>query len=197
MKTHQAQAKNFCRVLDIRVSEVVKPDVLRADGLQDLLMGVPEGIRVEHGAGLGRHKQVRTVGVLCVFLHQQLHRPLRDGQLADGVGRFGLADYQFTVETVALLSRETNPLTVEVRMEVETGEVKEHPTYKRIQEYVQEKYGFKVHTAYIAEVKRMVGLDMHKAPNAVEQRKHEYHPCPPEKVEAIKDALRHFGLVSE
>ena len=64
------------------------------------------------------------------------------------------------VETVVLLSRETNPLTVEVRMEVETGEVKEHPTYKRIQEYVQEKYGFKVHTAYIAEVKRMVGLDM-------------------------------------
>ena len=101
------------------------------------------------------------------------------------------------VETVVLLSRETNPLTVEVRMEVETGEVKEHPTYKRIQEYVQEKYGFKVHTAYIAEVKRMVGLDMHKAPNAVEQRKHEYHPCPPEKVEAIKDALRHFDLVSE
>jgi len=101
------------------------------------------------------------------------------------------------VETVVLLSRETNPLTVEVRMEVETGEIKEHPTYKRIQEYVQEKYGFKVHTAYIAEVKRMVGLDMHKAPNAVEQRKHEYHPCPPEKVEAIKDALRHFGLISE
>ena len=101
------------------------------------------------------------------------------------------------VETVVLLSRETNPLTVEVRMEVETGEVKEHPTYKRIQEYVQEKYGFKVHTAYIAEVKRMVGLDMHKAPNAVEQKKHEYHPCPPEKVEAIKDALRHFGLILE
>ena len=101
------------------------------------------------------------------------------------------------VETVVLLSRETNPLTVEVRMEVETGEVKEHPTYKRIQEYVQEKYGFKVHTAYIAEVKRMVGLDMHKAPNAVEQKKHEYHPCPPEKVEAIKDALWHFGLIAE
>ena len=101
------------------------------------------------------------------------------------------------IETVVLLSRETNPLTVKVRMEVETGEIKEHPTYKRIQEYVQEKYGFKVHTAYIAEVKRMVGLDMHKAPNAVEQRKHEYHPCPPEKVEAIKDALRHFGLIAE
>ena len=113
---------------------------------------------------------------------------------AAAVDMFPRADH---VETVVLLSRETNPLTIEVRMEVETGEVKEHPTYKRIQEYVQEKYGFKVHTAYIAEVKRMVGLDMHKAPNAVEQRKHEYHPCPPEKVEAIKDALRHFGLIAE
>lgn len=115
-------------------------------------------------------------------------------QRACAVDMFPRADH---IETVVLLSRETNPLTVEVRMEVETGEVKEHPTYKRIQEYVQEKYGFKVHTAYIAEVKRMVGLDMHKAPNAVERRKHEYHPCPPEKVEAIKDALRHFGLISE
>ena len=27
-----------------------------ADGLQDLLMGVPEGVRIEHGAGLGRHE---------------------------------------------------------------------------------------------------------------------------------------------
>lgn len=35
-------------------------------------------------------------------------------------------------------------------MKVETGEAKEHPTYKRIQESVLEKYGFKVHTAYIA-----------------------------------------------
>lgn len=40
-------------------------------------------------------------------------------------------------------------------------------------------------------------VNMHKAPNAVEQRKHEYHPCPPEKVEAIKDALRHCGLIVE
>ena len=121
----------------------------------------------------------------------------QEGYLVERVKLMDMFPRTVHVETVVLLSRETNPLTVEVRMEVETGEVKEHPTYKRIQEYVREKYGFKVHTAYIAEVKRMVGLDMHKAPNAVEQRKHEYHPCPPEKVEAIKDALRHFGLISE
>ena len=37
-----------------------------------------------------------------------------------------------------------------------------------IQEYVGKKYGFKVHTAYIAEVKRYLGLTMYDAPNAVE-----------------------------
>lgn len=99
------------------------------------------------------------------------------------------------VETVALLSRETYPQSIEVTVDVADGEVTEQPTYKRIQEYVEKNYGFKVHTAYIAEVKRMCGLDMHKAPNAVDQPKYEYPACPEEKVAAIKDALKHFGLI--
>ncbi len=40
-----------------------------------------------------------------------------------------------------------------------------------IKEYIEEKYGFKVHTAYIAEVKRDLGLPMYDAPNAVEELK--------------------------
>lgn len=61
-------------------------------------------------------------------------------------------------------------------------------TYKMIQEYVEKKYGLKVHTAYIAEVKRLLGLTMYDAPNAVK------HP-PKEKVEAIKDALKYFEVI--
>lgn len=99
------------------------------------------------------------------------------------------------VETVVCLSRGTYPRSIEVTVDVAGGDVTEHPTYKRIKEYIEEKYGFKVHSAYIAEVKRMCGLDMHKAPNSVEKRKYEYRPCPVEKVEAIKDALVHFGLI--
>jgi len=54
--------------------------------------------------------------VLCVLLYQQLHRPLRDGQSADGVGRLGLADYQFTVDTVHLLAdRDGHILHIQVR----------------------------------------------------------------------------------
>jgi site-specific DNA recombinase len=54
-----------------------------------------------------------------------------------------------------------------------------------------------VFIAALGEISGSGFFHMHKAPNAVEQRKHEYHPCPPEKVEAIKDALRHFGLIAE
>lgn len=99
------------------------------------------------------------------------------------------------VETVVLLSRGIYPQSIEIKVDVGDGEVTEQPTYKRIQKYVEETYGFKVHTAYIAEVKRMCGLEMHKAPNAVEQRKYQYHTCPDYKVKAIKAALAHFGMI--
>lgn len=52
-------------------------------------------------------------------------------------------------------------------------------TYKMIKEYILEKYSFKVHTAYIAEVKRDLGLPMYSAPNAVDTLKHpRKHPTP-------------------
>lgn len=68
----------------------------------------------------------------------------------------------------------------------------ERVTYKTIQEYIEGKYGFKVHTSYIAEVKRDLGLPMHDAPNAVEELKQPRKHPTTEKVNAIKDALKHF-----
>lgn len=62
-----------------------------------------------------------------------------------------------------------------------------------IQEYVGKKYGFKVHTAYIAEVKRYLGLTMYDAPNAVEELKQPRKHPPKENIEAITEALRYFG----
>ena len=72
---------------------------------------------------------------------------------------------------------------------------KEKVTYKMIKEYIEAKYGFKVHTAYIAEGKRNLGLPMYDAPNAVEELKQPRKHPTPEKVEAIKDALRYFAVI--
>lgn len=68
-------------------------------------------------------------------------------------------------------------------------------TYKMIQEYVEKKYGFKVHTAYIAEVKRELGLPMYDVSNAVEEVKQPRKHPTEEKIEAIKDAFAHFGVI--
>ena len=63
------------------------------------------------------------------------------------------------------------------------------------QEYVEKNYGFRVHAAYIAEVKRSLGLTMYDAPNAVEELKQSRKHPPKDKVEAIKAALKYFEVI--
>jgi hypothetical protein len=102
------------------------------------------------------------------------------------------------VETVALLSLKTNQPKIEVIMELDeesnyTSE--EKATYQKIKEYVKDKYGVNVHTSYIAQVKRMCGLDMGENYNKSKKENPEVKQCPQEKVEYIKDALRYFGVI--
>ena len=115
------------------------------------------------------------------------------------------------VETVVLLSHKKPDGHINVKVEFGEGEgkvpldniakraeeykPKERVTYKMIKEYIEAKYGFKVHTAYIAEVKRDLGLPMYDAPNAVEELKQPRKHPTVEKVEAIKDALKHFEVI--
>lgn len=117
----------------------------------------------------------------------------------------------YHVETVVLLSHKKPDGHINVKVEFGEGEgkvpldniakraenykPKERVTYKMIKEYVEAKYGFKVHTAYIAEVKRDLGLPMYDAPNAVEELKQPRKHPTAEKVEAIKDALKHFEVI--
>ena len=115
------------------------------------------------------------------------------------------------IETVVLLSHKKADSYIHIDVEFGEGEgkipvdsiakraeaykPKEKVTYKMIKEYIEAKYGFKVHTAYIAEVKRNLGLPMYDAPNAVEELKQPRKHPTPEKVEAIKDALRYFAVI--
>ena len=115
------------------------------------------------------------------------------------------------VETLVQLSQKKPDSTINVKIEfgegdgelslkkiaerIEAKKPKEKVTYKMIQDYIEETYGFKVHTAYIAEVKRDLGLPMYDAPNAVEELKRPRSHPTAEMVEAIKDALKHFEMI--
>lgn len=68
------------------------------------------------------------------------------------------------METVVLLSHKNTDKHINVKVDfdneygkkfiekVDSNQPKGKITYKMIQQYIEEKYGFKVHTAYIAEV---------------------------------------------
>ena len=89
-----------------------------------------------------------------------------------------------------------NSLTLNnIAQKAEAYKPKPRTTYKMIKEYIDEKYRFKVHTAYIAEVKRGLGLPMYDAPNAVESLKQPRKHPTPIQVDAIKDALKYFNII--
>ena len=101
------------------------------------------------------------------------------------------------VETVVKLSLKKDTPKIEVTMEPDEESnytPEEKATYSKIKEYVKEKYGVNVHTSYIAQVKRMCSLDMGENYNKSKKENPEVKQCPQEKVEYVKDALRHFGL---
>ncbi|MCX7794107.1 MAG: hypothetical protein N2257_06870 [Thermodesulfovibrionales bacterium] len=63
-------------------------------------------------------------------------------------------------------------------------------TYKEIQEWVKQQYGYTPKTCWIAHINEICGLNPRRAPNRQGERK---NPCPPEKIQYIKKAFEHFN----
>lgn len=147
-----------------------------------------------------RMKPERIVYVSCdsATLARDL-RVLCDGgyelQRVRGVDQFGGTVH---VETVALLSLKNDTPKIEVTMEVTADSnyrPKEKATYQNIKKYVKDNFGVNVHTRYIAEVKRMCGLEMGENHHKSQKENPEIKHCPPAKMMYIEDALKYFGLI--
>lgn len=186
--------------------ENLRPDVITVDPPR-------KGLAADVVESIAEMQPQRVVYVSCdsATMARDVKRLADLGytaQRACAVDMFPRADH---VETVVLLSHKKPDSYIHIDVEFGEGEgkipvdkivqraeqykPKERVTYKRIKEYILEKYGFKVHTAYIAEVKRSLGLPMYDAPNAVEKLKQARKHPTPEKVEAIKDALHYFAVI--
>lgn len=68
-------------------------------------------------------------------------------------------------------------------------------TYKQIQNYVFEMFGFKVSTLYIAQVKKKHSLEVREHYNISKNENQKVPQCPIEKEEAILDAFKHFNML--
>jgi uncharacterized RNA methyltransferase SP_1029 len=101
-------------------------------------------------------------------------------------------------ETVALLSKldSKNHISVELPIDyMDLTSAESKATYKEIQNYVLEKFGFKVSNLYIAQVKEKCGIKERGNYNKSKNFDSKQPVCPIEKEESIKDAFRHFQMI--
>ena len=102
------------------------------------------------------------------------------------------------VETVVLLSKLNTKQHIEVELnldELDLTAAESKATYDEIKAYVLEKYGLKVSSLYISQVKRKCGLDMGQNYNLSKKEDAKVPQCPPEKEAAIVEALKHFHMI--
>lgn len=67
-------------------------------------------------------------------------------------------------------------------------------TYNQITDWVFQNHGFKPKSCWIAHVKELSGLSVPPAHNRNSLQNRRI-PCPNEKQEPIKSALRNFGII--
>ena len=103
------------------------------------------------------------------------------------------------VETVCLLSKLNANHHIEIELnldEMDLTDVEKKATYEEIKAYVLENTGLKVSNLYIAQVKQKYGIierENYNKPKSADARQPK---CPADKEKAIKNALRHFGMIS-
>ena len=167
--------KALPKILNYGVDKIVYISCKMTSLARDLEMMQLAGYRVEKMTAVDQFCETVHVETVVLLSHKK-----PDGHINVKV-EFGEGEGKVPLDNIAKRAEEYKP--------------KERVTYKMIKEYIEAKYGFKVHTAYIAEVKRDLGLPMYDAPNAVEELKQPRKHPTAEKVEAIKDALKHFEVI--
>ena len=167
--------KALPKILSYGVDHIVYISCKATSLARDLPAFLAAGYKLEKACCVDQFCQTVHVEPVVLLSHKK-----PDGHINVKV-EFGEGEGKVPLDNIAKRAEEYKP--------------KERVTYKMIKEYIEAKYGFKVHTAYIAEVKRDLGLPMYDAPNAVEELKQPRKHPTAEKVEAIKDALKHFEVI--
>lgn len=101
------------------------------------------------------------------------------------------------VETVALLSQRRPDEHIDITIdltEFDTTAAELKATYPEIKEYVLNKFGLKVSSLYISQVKTKCGIIERENYNKG-KADHRVPQCPKEKEDAIMDALKHFKMI--
>ena len=87
-------------------------------------------------------------------------------------------------------------IEIEINLEeIEATSAETKATYKEIEEWVQEHYGFHVTNLNIAQVKQKYGIIEREIYNKPKSEKGGQPECPKEKEIAIEEALKYFQMI--
>ena len=102
------------------------------------------------------------------------------------------------VEAIVLLSKLDSKKYISLELPMDDMDLTSawsKATYKQIQNYVLEKYGFKVSTLYTAQAKRKCGVEVKEYYNKSKKENKRVPQCTPEKEEVILNALKYFRMI--
>lgn len=103
----------------------------------------------------------------------------------------------YHVETCVLLSKLKSSKSVSIELDLNDLEItaaEAKATYGEIKEYILDKYGFKVSSLNIAQVKQECGIIERENFNKP-SGKYRQPKCPEHKFNAIKETLKHFKMI--
>ena len=180
-------------VLPALVDEGLRPDVIVIDPPR-------KGVEPAVIDAIAKAGPRRVVYVSCNVATQARDAALlcERGYHLDKVQPVDMFCWTSGVECVALLSKLDTPQHIDIDLELDELDVtsaESKATYQEIKDYVLEHSGLKVSSLYIAQVKQKHGIIERECYNAPKAEGGRVPQCPEEKVRAIEDALRHFGMI--
>ena len=184
-------------------AEEVLPDWYREHGERaDIIVVDPprKGCEESLLATIVQMSPKRVVYVSCdsATLARDLKYLAGNGYRVENVQGVDMFPWSGHVETVCLLSKlnAKQHIEVEIKMdELDLTSAKSKATYDEIKVYILQKYGLKVSSLYIAQVKQKCGIIERENYNKAKSGDAKQPQCPPEKEAAIKEALIYFQML--
>lgn len=200
-------ARNNAALNGLHNCEFIAGDVLKViDGIEekpDLIILDPprDGIHPKALDKIIRYGVEHILYISCkpTSLARDLEVFLARGYKVEKAVAVDQFPWTANVETVVLLSQLKPDDYIDVELDLDELDVtaaEQAATYQEIKDYIMEKHGVKVHTAYIAQVKKKYGLDMRKNYHQSQNEKYVAKQCTAEKEKYIKEALEHFAMIS-
>jgi len=133
----------------------------------------------------------------CATLARDMKILSESGYRANEVFPFDMFPQTGHVETCVLLSKLKSSKSVSIELDLDDLEItaaEAKATYGEIKEYILDKYGLKVSSLNIAQVKQECGIIERENFNKP-SGKYRQPKCPEHKFNAIKETLEHFKMI--